>query len=216
MQTDKIKIRDFAHDEGREKALTEVEKFADYMGYDEKTALRARLLSEEVLGLAEAVTEKFRGDFWLEGEEGGSYRIHLLLKTDMDIDKKRELIDVSTNKKNAAYSGIIGKIREMIEDSCYIGTSGGLEALSVESAPGFFMLGMPDMSMANGAPIPMDTYTWSLDDYRQGLGEIRDDSNASKEAWDELEKSIIANLADDVRVAVKGNTAELTIEKKET
>ena len=31
--------------------------------------------------------------------------------------------------------------------------------------------------------------------------------------WDELEKSIIANLADDVIVSVKGNRVEIEIKK---
>ena len=37
--------------------------------------------------------------------------------------------------------------------------------------------------------------------------------NSPYNTWDELEKSIIANLADDVRVSVSGNNVELIIEK---
>ena len=34
------------------------------------------------------------------------------------------------------------------------------------------------------------------------------------EEWDELEKSIIANLADDVTVGINGNNVEMIITKK--
>ena len=33
--------------------------------------------------------------------------------------KKRELIDASSDKKNAAYKGFMGKIREMMEEGIY-------------------------------------------------------------------------------------------------
>ena len=52
-------------------------------------------------------------------------------------------------------------------------------------------------------------------DYRalvdQGLA--RGDQG-SQEAWDELEKSVVAHVADDVKVSIKGLTAEMTIIKK--
>ena len=37
---------------------------------------------------------------------------------------------------------------------------------------------------------------------------------AAKEAWDELEKSVVAKVADDVKVAIRGRTVEMTIVKK--
>ena len=44
-------------------------------------------------------------------------------------------------------------------------------------------------------------------------GIIREDEQA-REAWDELEKSIVANIADDVRVSVLGGSVEMVIEKQ--
>jgi hypothetical protein len=48
--------------------------------------------------------------------------------------------------------------------------------------------------------------TWTLSRYK-------DAQKDNAEPWDELEKSIIANLADDVIVSVKGNQIEIIIEK---
>ena len=48
---------------------------------------------------------------------------------------------------------------------------------------------------------------WSLSNYRSGTKE------ETKE-WDELEKSIIAKLADDVIVGIIGEKVEIVIKKK--
>ena len=45
------------------------------------------------------------------------------------------------------------------------------------------------------------------------LNRYKDAERNNAEPWDELEKSIIANLADDVIVAVKGNNVEISIIK---
>jgi hypothetical protein len=45
------------------------------------------------------------------------------------------------------------------------------------------------------------------------LSKYRDVERNNAEPWDELEKSIIANLADDVIVSVKGHNVEIVIMK---
>ena len=47
---------------------------------------------------------------------------------------------------------------------------------------------------------------WNLEQYKQ-------QAKAETEAWDELEKSVLASVADDVTVGVKGNRAEIVIVK---
>ena len=39
---------------------------------------------------------------------------------------------------------------------------------------------------------------------------------AVKEAWDELEKSVVSHVADDVKVAIRSGTVEMIIIKKMT
>ena len=63
--------------------------------------------------------------------------------------------------------------------------------------------------MAAGYSESVDySYVWSLNKYKVSVQE------SEKEAWDELEKSIIANLADDVIVGVKGKQASIVVVKK--
>ena len=58
-------------------------------------------------------------------------------------------------------------------------------------------------------------YEWSMMRYEEQLSSrIRQDDSAAKEAWDELEKSVVAHVADEIKVAIRGRTVELIIQKK--
>jgi len=62
--------------------------------------------------------------------------------------------------------------------------------------------------MGMGDPqIMKSAYAWSLQKYRVKSEEKKD------EAWDELEKSIIANIADDVLVSLNGKSVEIIVKK---
>ena len=207
MQTDRIKI--LVYETGREKALREAERFAEYEGFDHKEALRIRLLVEETLAMVSTITQDFYADFWLEGNKHGLCRIHLFVRTEMDINKKKELIAASKTKKNAAVKGLTGKIMELIENHLLLASGDGADCSST-----YFDLGMVDMPLAPGAPVQMEGLTWSLESYRHGIDDAKKKGRDAEEAWDELEKSILGNLADDVKVAIRGNEAELIVEKK--
>jgi hypothetical protein len=67
-----------------------------------------------------------------------------------------------------------------------------------------------DLNMAYGYCDAMDySYYWSLERYRTNTKR-----EEKTEAWDELEKSVIASVADDVIIGVKGRHADITIIKK--
>ena len=53
------------------------------------------------------------------------------------------------------------------------------------------------------------SYLWTLEQYRNSVN-----TEEQAEAWDELEKSVIASVADDVIVGVKGNRVDVVIVKK--
>ena len=209
MITDKIKVS--SDGTGREEALKEVEKFSNYMELEEKQELRLRLLAEEALGIVSAIAGYFNADFWLD-EETEECRIHLLAKTEMDSGKKEEFIKVSSSGKNEAAKGIMGKIRDIFENSIY--NVNEVEQLACEYDGGAMMFASLGNHSADAANFNSLVYKWSLNRYRANLSVERDTNPAAEEAWDELEKSIVANLADDVKVSVAGQNVELTIEKK--
>ena len=142
----------------------------------------------------------FVADFWLEGDKEGNCRVCLTVKTAMDYAKKSELIEVATNKSNAASVGIMGKIRDMMENCLY--------------AQNYANSFVGDYCSASPAGLNSGCL-WSLNQYRRKTQEEfpNEDNDDFNPALDELEKSIVAHIADEITVAVKGNTAQMIIEK---
>ena len=59
---------------------------------------------------------------------------------------------------------------------------------------------------------------WSLAGYRNSLEEQyidldKTDDFEDREPWDELERSVLANLADDVRVIIRKDHVEIVVER---
>ena len=211
MQTDKIPVS--GNGTGWAEALEEAGKFATYIGLDKKASLRVRLLTEEALGMIDTITGDFSAEFSIESDKDCAVRLQLVAQTEMDYAKKKELIEASSDKKNSASKGFMGKIRQIIENCMYSIDEVG--ALSSDYSGTSLMFGSMGMYATDpGAVIHSADYLWSLQNYRDSVYKASDIDSAAKEAWDELEKSIVASIADDVKVGVKGNKVELVIEKK--
>ena len=178
--------------------LKESERVAEYNGLSHKQGLQLRLLCEELDGMLPNIIGDFDGDFWIDFEDGVC-KINVSIKIpDFSVEKKDELIGVSKNKKNAAAVGIVGKIRCAVESF-----------ILSEEAIGAFDMAAGSFCMAGGCSEHIDySYAWSLDQYRRSV------KQEETEAWDELEKSVIASAADDVTVGVKGKRADIIIVKK--
>ena len=208
MQTDKITV--MSNGTGFKEAIEEAAKFASYTGLDSKKALRVRLLAEETLGMVEALTGDFTADFWIENDKKCAVRICLTARTAMDYAKKRDLINASSDKKNTAAKGFMGKIRQLFENGLYsIDEVGSLQSQYADMA--YMSMGMCET--APGSALHTVDYMWTLTNYKNSM-ESAEKGQDTEEAWDELEKSIVAKLADDVRVGVHGNTVEMIIEKR--
>ncbi|WP_295157513.1 hypothetical protein [uncultured Ruminococcus sp.] len=179
----------------------EAEKVALYNGLDKKRSLRLRLLAEEMICMLPQLLIYGTGRFWIENE-GNAYELHLNVEPFSMQDADREkIIDVSTNKKNAAAVGIIGKICDAVEIML-----SNRAKLYVSEPYDFYSMGAISMNPLN------DEIAWSLTNYRNAF-DSDEEKRDKAEAWDELEKSIIANLADDVIVGVMGGKVEITVKK---
>ena len=182
-----------------EAILKESERVAEYNGLTHKQSLQLRLLCEEIDGMLPNLINDFEGDLWIDFEDGAC-KVNVSIKIpEFTADKKDELIGIAKNKKNAAAVGIVGKIRNTIENF-----------FLNEEALGTFGASAEAFYLASGyGESSMYSYVWSLDQYRSTVK-----SNENSEDWDELEKSVIASVADDVIVGVKGNQADIIIVKK--
>ena len=187
--------------------LAEVEKVTAYNGLENKKALRLRLLAEELCGMLPGLIKDFSGKFWAENE-GEAYEFHVELKADdMSIDLRDELIAVSKSGKNAATKGIMGKIRAVAETMLLSAADPTLQTLPTGEFYDYHGYNMgfgyidPAIAVETGY-----VFSWSLFNYKTAVQEKKDE-------YAELERSIVAKLADDVIVGVRGKNVEIVVKK---
>lgn len=184
--------------------LKESEKVAVYNELTHKQALQLRLICEEIDGMLPNIIDEFNGDLWIDFEDGVC-RVNVSLRFDEFTPEKKEgLVGIAKNKKNASAVGIVGKIRSALEDVFLVGDSFGGD-ISLESRH-FVTDYYNSMDYYSGRDYAC---LWSLDQYRST---VKKENKA--EEWDELEKSVIASVADDVIVGVKGKCADIIVIKK--
>lgn len=188
MKTDVIRISNDGS--GMEEALAQAEKVAQYKNLQPKDTRHLRLLAEEMLGMMRSITGEREGCFWIEDQDN-EYQLHLQVETMMDFVKQENLLAVSTSGKNEAAKGFMGRIRAFFNP----------------------------MDWAN-APVPVSAesmnpvYSWSMSSYRQMVREgMEQEQEGAAEAWDELEKSVVSKIADDVKVRIEGRKVEMIILK---
>ena len=197
MRTDVITVS--SKGKRMETALEQVEKVAAYKGLSPKNTLHLRLLTEEMMGMMRSITGEPEGEFWIEDHEG-MYELHLRVAARMSFEKREQLLSVSASGKNEAARGLMGRIREFFDWGCD------------EEYDGFSTAMLPDAFEHSSSPA-LD-WEWSMRRYENVVAAKLDQDETAREAWDELEKSVVKNVADDVRVFIRGRYVELTIVKK--
>ena len=177
--------------------LKEGERVAAYNRLTEKQALQLRLLLEELDGMLPNIIGDFGGEIWIEFENGVCKINAALNISSFSPDKKEELINTATDRKNAAAHGIVGKIRSVLEDIFLDGNA--FKAYSPTAV---------GLQIAAGCCESVNySYFWTLEEYKNGA------EKEKGEEYDELERSIIASVADNVTVGVTGRKAEIVILK---
>ena len=183
---------------GRAEAMQEAERFSVYNGLTGKNAMHIRLLTEETISMVNGIVKDFEGDLWMESEptpSGLLCRICVAANVSVSEGQEEQLLDIATSGKNTEAVGILGKIRQLFRWSLQqTDTTSSLQANTLSS---WYAMGVQDASY------------WSLRQYTQQLQQKQPEG----EEWDELEKSIIAKLADEVRVGIRAERAEVVIEK---
>lgn len=182
-------------------ALAQVDKVCAYKGLNGKNSLHLHLLAEEMMGMMRSITGETSGQFWIEDEDD-VYSLHLAVNTSMNSGKRDQLLSAATSGKNESAKGLMGRLRDFFDRE----SDEDVTALSTS-------LLMPEMYDQFSSPtLEME---WTMARYESGLASrVEQDDPAAKEAWDELEKSVVAHVADDVKVSIRGRSVEMIIIKK--
>lgn len=183
---------------GRAEAMQEAERFSVYNGLTGKNAMHIRLLTEETISMVNGIVKDFEGDLWMESEptpSGLLCRICVAANVSVSEGQEEQLLDIATSGKNTEAVGILGKIRQLFRWS--LQQTDTTSSLQTNTLSSWYAMGVQDASY------------WSLRQYTQQLQQQQPEG----EEWDELEKSIIAKLADEVRVGIRAERAEVVIEK---
>ena len=180
---------------GMDAALALADQTAKQLGLSSRDAMRMRLMVEEMMSMMRSIIGQLEGKFWIETDDK-AYRLFLQSKTLMDAEQRGQLLSASTSGRNAAHRGIMGKIRAFFEP------------MPVLDTPAFLVESIEIPGNENGE------LNWSLEAYRERLLKRKASSEEAMTEWDELEKSVVSHIADDVEVSIRNNDVELMILKK--
>lgn len=201
MKTDVVEIRPTG--EGIEQALAETERAAAFCGLDHKQSLRLRLLAEEMTGMLRTLIGETPLCYWVESE-GRRFSLHLAGNVRMNPDLREELLKTSTSGKNAAAKGFMGRVRDIFRqfsEADYVDPRENLYGYTYVGVVGY------DASLDVA---PNMICGWSLNEYKAAVAAHMDEE---REKWDEMEKSITAKLADEIKIFIRNKAVEIVIEK---
>lgn len=151
-----------------------------------------RLLAEEMFSLCRELLGADTLDFEVK-RDATRYTLRAATKTKVNEAAREQLLSMSSTGKNAANKGVWGMLGAILEVLSY-----GDDPAIYNSTWGCGMhtLGVGYASM------------WTLSQYMQ----IAPQESVKRE-WDGMEKSIIANFADDVSIGVRNGKLEITVTK---
>jgi hypothetical protein len=199
MKTDQIVVTSKGC--GMDEALSLTEKLGQDAGLENKPVLHLRLLTEELFGMLRSLAGEVEAVYWIEAE-GKSFDIHLKSEIKMTEEIREQLLSASSSGKNAAASGFTGKLRVFIADML----------ISAKEAIPYAMINSVAAFPEGGAAGEMASI-WTMSAYKNEVNKNLDTSDEANAAWDELEKSILASIADDIKVAITGKKVEITVYK---
>ncbi len=166
-----------------------IEEYVGGMHLDRKERLRLCLLIEEALGMIYGITDDADGVIWMDGW-GGETRIHIDVSAKPDPVLHQAFASVAGSGQGEGGRSFMRTLGTFIVDSVnhVKGRLGGVLSRGVTESDA-------------GAE-------WSLRAYRDHLDDQDDETHA---ALKELERSIVAHLADDVIVRMRSGQISLLI-----
>ncbi len=190
---------------GINEVLKQSEETALHYGLDPRTSMQLRLLTEETLEMVRNIAGDFEADFYIEGSRRGC-ELRFKAETRMDSKKRERLI--SAFGKDSKKSGLAGKIGRILDSrySDFEEISKELEETGIlRTDPALF----EDLEHRDNE----EGYVWSLQSYEMSVFDKTVSRDITDEDWAEISHSIIANLADDIRIYIFRDRVEIAVLK---
>lgn len=174
-------------------------EFAEKNGITGNDFHHLRLLTEETLGMAGQLLKNFDGEIWLEGTVSG---YEIILEADVrDNESGKQVPAVSPE-------GFMAKIAEMMNCSYMFENVTEMPEDLAGMLPDYMSYGM-----RKSQETPVWAGRWSLTAYRYNLQERRKNHPGKDPVLEELEKSIVAQLAEEVTIGIHGHRIRLVISR---
>jgi len=174
-------------------------EFAESNGITGSDYIHLCLLTEETLGMASQMLQVYDGELRLEKTAAG-YEIVLEAKVHGN--------DGRNTAPAVSPQGFMAKIAEMMNCSFMFENIMEMPEELAGMLPDYMSYGMrEEKTMCAWAG------RWSLSSYRHNLRRQQEENQGADLALDELEKSIVAHLADEVTIGIHGHRIRLVISK---
>ncbi len=170
-------------------ALTQIDAME---GLNSKDRGCLRLLTEEMFSMCRELLNTELLDFEVKCDKG-CYTLRTVTKTRVKDEAREQFLSMSSSGKNSANHGIKGMLGAI------------LEVLAIEGDPKYYG---PAWSYGMHSPGGEYACMWTLSQYMEFAPKEK-----IKSEWDGMEKSIIANFADDVSIGVCSGKLEMTVTK---
>lgn len=187
-------------------ALNETERFAQSCGLPPKKALHLRLLAEEMLGMMNGLLSVREGEFWVEQNKDG-YELHAQARTkNMTENAMNRLLTASTSGENDCYKGVSGKICRALDWLIAQQPDEDDDPIVFDAHKKQVLLDDPYARKMSDALASSGVVEWSFSQYIES-----ENPDLKAEQWDELERSVLSNLADDIRIGVRDRNVFITV-----
>ena len=178
------------------KALYDAEQFALSYGLDERDSRRLRLVTEEINEMVKDLDPAIKGEFEISGDEN-SVILRMIFYPGRN--KKHAVEDISK------ISGITAKLRYFINCS--------YQNIPKIRAERIGMLEADQETLREmGVEGSKKAYVWTIESYYMASLDLLEEGNSID--WTKISCSIIASIADDIRLFVFRDRTELTVHMK--
>ena len=193
--------------EGIHNALRMTERLGRERDLSRKNTLQLRLLAEELFGMLRGIAGNVNSTYWTE-TNGKNCELHLSTRLPMTREMREQLLSVSTSGKNEAANGFIGNIRDLIYKNLLPSASSQVTAATELEAAEW---ASPYQEYTSA-----ESYEWSMNEYLNNIENRRASDEATEGEWDEMEKSVVEKLADEIKISMKGSRVEIVAYKSLT